>query len=86
MAGPDSGSLEMAASSVCNISRNDLQQAAKANSLDDFKLVFDQALDGLFIDRMDGNDEIFRRVMSDEQFRAVAAGYLLQRVYGQARK
>lgn len=68
------------------IERNDLQQAAKANSLDDFKLVFDQALDGLFIDRMDGNDEIFRRVMSDEQFRAVAAGYLLQRVYGQARK
>ena len=68
------------------IERNDLQQAAKANSLDDFKLVFDQALDGLFIDRMDGNDEIFRRVMSDEQFRAVAAGYLLRRVYGQARK
>ena len=68
------------------VERKDIQQAAKANSLDDFKLVFDQALDGLFIDRMDGNDEIFRRVMGDEQFRSVAAGYLLQRVYGQARK
>jgi type I restriction enzyme R subunit len=68
------------------VERQDIQQAAKANSLDDFKLVFDQALDGLFIDRMDGNDEIFRRVMSDERFRAVAAGYLLQKVYGQARK
>ena len=66
--------------------RQDLQQAAKANSLDDFKLVFEQALDGLFIDRMDGNDEIFRRVMSDQQFRALAAEHLLQRVYGQARK
>lgn len=68
------------------VERKDIQQAAKANSLDDFKLVFDQALDGLFIDRMDGNDEFFRRVMGDEQFRSVAAGYLSQRVYGQARK
>lgn len=68
------------------IERADIQQAANANSIDDFKLVFDQALDGLFIDRMDGNDDIFRRVMSDEQFRSLAAGYLLQKVYGRARK
>ena len=65
--------------------RNDIRQAARANSLDDFKLVFEQALDGLFIDRMEGNDEIFRRVMGDEQFRSIAAQYLLQKVYEQAR-
>lgn len=68
------------------VQREDLQQAAKANSQDNFKLVFDEALDGLFIDRMEGNDEVFRRLMSDEQIRALVAGYLLPRVYERARK
>ena len=54
------------------VERKDIQQAAKANSLDDFKLVSGQALNGLFIDRMDGSDEFFRRVMGDEQFRCGA--------------
>ena len=66
------------------LTRADIRQAAKANTVENFKLVFDQALDGLFIDRMEGNDDIFRRVMQDEQFRTVAAGYLLDRVYRQA--
>ena len=30
---------------------------------------------------MDGNDEIFRRVMSDKQFRSVAQEYLAQEVF-----
>jgi hypothetical protein len=29
---------------------------------------------------MDGNDEIFRKVMENEDFRAVASGYLLSKV------
>lgn len=66
------------------LTRADIRQAAKANTVENFKLVFDQALDGLFIDRMEGNDDIFRRVMQDEQFRTAAAGYLLDRVYRQA--
>ena len=66
------------------LTRADIRQAAKVNTVENFKLVFDQALDGLFIDRMEGNDDIFRRVMQDEQFRTVAAGYLLDRVYRQA--
>ncbi len=66
------------------VARDDIRQAAQANTIENFKLVFDQALDGLFIDRMEGNDDIFRRVMQDEKFRSVAAGYLLDRVYRQA--
>ena len=66
------------------VARDDIRQAAKANTIENFKLVFDQALDGLFIDRMEGNDDIFRRKMQDEKFRSVAAGYLLDRVYRQA--
>lgn len=68
------------------VGRADIRQAAQANSKEDFTLVFDQALDGLFIDRMEGNDDIFRRVMQDEQFRAIARGYLLDRVYRQAQR
>ncbi len=64
--------------------REDIRQAAQANTIENFKLVFEQALDGLFIDRMEGNDDIFRRVMQDEQFRAAASGYLLDRVYQRA--
>ena len=35
---------------------------------------------------MEGNDEIFRRVMQDEQFRAVASAYLMNKVYEKARQ
>ncbi len=67
------------------VAREDIQQAAKANTKDDFKLVFERELDGLFIDRMDGNDEIFKKVMENERFREVAAEYLIDKVYKQIR-
>ena len=66
--------------------REDIQQAAKANTIDNFKLLFDKELEGLFVDRMEGNDEIFRRVMQDEQFRALASAYLMNKVYEKARR
>ncbi|MCA3213594.1 MAG: type I restriction endonuclease subunit R [Burkholderiales bacterium] len=68
------------------VDREDIREAAQANSIDDFKLLFEKELEGLFVDRMEGNDEIFRRVMSDEQFRALASGYLLSKVYTRARR
>jgi type I restriction enzyme R subunit len=65
------------------ITREDIQLAARANTLEDFRLVFDKTLDGLFIDRMEDNEDIFRRVMQDQAFRAAAAGYLINKVYQQ---
>jgi type I restriction enzyme, R subunit len=56
-------------------------EAAKANSLANFSAFFGRVLDDLFIQRMDGNDEIFRRVMSDKQFRSVAQEHLAQEVF-----
>jgi type I restriction enzyme R subunit len=38
-------------------------------------------LDDLFILRMEGNDEIFHRVMSDRQFRSAAQEHLAQEVF-----
>ncbi len=68
------------------LDRDDIREAASANSIDDFKLVFDKELEGLFVDRMEGNDDIFRRVMQDEQFRAMAGAYLMGKVYDKARE
>jgi type I restriction enzyme R subunit len=63
-----------------------LQQAALVNSVDNFKFVFDKALEGLFIDRMDQNQEIFARYMNDRQFQEIVAATLLRQVYKQIRE
>jgi type I restriction enzyme R subunit len=68
------------------IDREDIRQAARANTIDNFKLLFEKELEGLFVDRMEGNDEIFRKVMQDENFRAAASGYLMSKVYDKARE
>jgi hypothetical protein len=38
-------------------------------------------LEGFFIDRMEGNEEIFDRVMNDLAFRNLAAEHLMRDVY-----
>ncbi|WP_339038098.1 type I restriction endonuclease [Bradyrhizobium symbiodeficiens] len=62
-----------------------LQTAAKVNSLDNFKPVFDRLLEGLFIDRMDGNEEIFDKIMNDPVFRGLASEQLMREVYERLR-
>lgn len=58
-----------------------LQKAAKANSKEDFRYVFEKAFEGLLIDRMEGNEEIFGKLMSDKDFRDLAVEHLLGKVY-----
>jgi type I restriction enzyme R subunit len=62
-----------------------LQTAAKVNTLDNFKHVFERMLEGLFIDRMEGNEEIFDRIMQDNAFRDVASAHLVREVYERLR-
>jgi type I restriction enzyme R subunit len=59
-----------------------LQKAAATNSKDDFRYVFEKAFEGLVIDRMEGNEEIFSRLMGDGEFRKLALEHLLHKVYG----
>ena len=59
-----------------------LKKAAATNSKDDFRYVFEKAFEGLVIDRMDGNEEIFGKLMSDGEFRKLALEHLLHKVYG----
>lgn len=61
-------------------------EAAKANSEANFSAFFGRVLDDLFIQRMEGNDEIFNRVMSDKQFRTAAQDQLAREIYDRVRK
>ncbi len=63
------------------IANEDLRQAAAANGVDDFRYVFSKAFEGLVIDRMEGNEEIFSKLMSDNEFRYLASEHLLYKVY-----
>jgi type I restriction enzyme, R subunit len=60
-------------------------EAVRANSLPNFSAYFGRILDDLFIQRMEGNDEIFHRVMSDKQFRTAAQDHLAREVYERVR-
>lgn len=59
--------------------------AARANNLDNFSAFFEKVLDELFIDRMEGNEDIFARVMSDKAFRNLARDHLAHDVFKYAR-
>jgi type I restriction enzyme R subunit len=63
-----------------------LREAAAANTIDNFKYVFSKALEGLFIDRMEQNEEIFNRYMSDEQFQQLIEETLRREVYDRIRE
>jgi type I restriction enzyme, R subunit len=56
-------------------------EAAKANNLTNFSSYLERVLDELFIDRMDGNEEIFSRVMTDKEFRSAAHEHLARAIF-----
>jgi hypothetical protein len=62
-----------------------LLQVATANPLDASKLVFDKALEGLFMDRMDQNGSITARFLDDKDFRGAVSCHLMKQVYEQIR-
>lgn len=62
-----------------------LRQAAQANTIDNFRFVFGRALEGLFIDRMEQNEELFAKFMNDSDFHKIVTEHLLHNVYGEIR-
>ena len=73
---------------VAEAASNDdtLKQAARVNSIDNFKPVFERLIEGLFIDRLEGNEEIVDRVLNDPAFRGVASDQLMREVYERLRQ
>ena len=61
-------------------------EGVRANSYADFAAFLDQLLDDLFVERMEGNEEIFSRVMTDKAFRALAHQHLAQQLYQRLRE
>ena len=58
-----------------------LRQAAATNPVDKFQLVFRQALESLFIERMDLNEDIFTNYMSNADLQDMVARWLGEQVY-----
>lgn len=62
-----------------------LRRAAHANTKENFSYVFFKALQGLFLDRIDQNEELTAKFMNEDAFRNVISKYLLDAVYQQVR-
>ena len=68
------------------VSDSNLRQAALANTMENFGYVFRKALEGLFIDRMEQNEEITAKFMNEDQFREAVSKHLLKEVYEKIRE
>ena len=63
-----------------------IAEAARANNLSDFASYLDRMLDELFIARMEGNEEIFSKVMTDTAFRSAAHEHLATEIFLRVRE
>ncbi|MCL0096820.1 hypothetical protein M1N66_04360 [Thermodesulfovibrionales bacterium] len=53
--------------------------------MENFGYVFRKALEGLFIDRIEQNEEITAKFMNEDQFREAISKHLLKEVYEKIR-
>lgn len=67
------------------VADSNLRQAALANTMENFGYVFRKALEELFIDRMDQNEDITAKFINEERFREAVGQHLLKDVYEQIR-
>lgn len=63
-----------------------IQEAARVNTLENFMYYFDKMLEGLFIERMEGNEEIFTKLMNDDKMMKVASKQVGKDVWERIRK
>lgn len=64
----------------------DLKEAASANSFNDFSSILSKVFEDILIDRMDGNEEIFQRLMGDADVRGIAVDDIAKSLYKRFRK
>ncbi|MFA5331427.1 MAG: type I restriction endonuclease [Methanoregula sp.] len=62
-----------------------LREAALANTLENFGYAFRKQLEGLFISRMDQNEEITAKFMNETEFQELVGRYLMKKVYEEIR-
>ena len=68
------------------VADDELSDQAKSNSLDNFRLVFGRKFLETIVTRVDSNEEIFKRILDDEDFQAALSDFYLRRVYERLRQ
>jgi len=64
----------------------ELSDQAQNNSIENFRLVFDRKFLQTVIARVDANDEIYKKILDDEDFRATLGEFYLRKVYDRLRE
>ena len=59
---------------------------ARNNDIDNFKYGFEKLFMSKIIDRMEQNEEIFKKIMDDNSFREIVKDILMHSVYKRLRK
>jgi type I restriction enzyme R subunit len=63
------------------VADGDLADQARNNSIENFGLVFDRKFLQTIVTRVDANDEIYKKILDDEDFRAALGEFYLRKVY-----
>jgi type I restriction enzyme R subunit len=68
------------------VADEELSDQAKNNSIDNFRLVFDRKFLQTIVTRVDDNDEIYKKILDDEDFKATVSEFYLRKVYERLRE
>ncbi|GAL85565.1 hypothetical protein MYP_2794 [Sporocytophaga myxococcoides] len=63
-----------------------IKEAAQANTMDNFRHIWEKMITTILIDRMQGNEKIFQKLMDDKIFRGMASEHLMKEVYNWLRR
>jgi len=64
------------------VKSGELKAQAQANEIDNFRFPFEQSFDAAVVDRQEANEELFKKMLEDEEFRGAVKELLLKKVYG----
>jgi type I restriction enzyme, R subunit len=68
------------------VADGELADQAQNNMIDNFRLVFDRKFLQTIVTRVDANDEIYKKILDDEDFRATIGEFYLRKVYERLRE
>jgi type I restriction enzyme R subunit len=68
------------------VADGELADQARNNSIENFGLVFDRKFLQTIVTRVDANDEIYKKILDDEDFRATVGEFYLRKVYQRLRE
>jgi type I restriction enzyme R subunit len=67
------------------VSDPDLAAQAQHNNLDNFRFAFDKRFINTVVTRMDDNEAIFKKILDDDEFRAILEQFYAQKIYERLR-